>query len=384
MSPKTLSKLKNTGGYFLISMERLSFFLILDLFIILGCDNRADRELLQIEEAEYSTEMFTKNFQPFQDKESKQVAFLELNTHHKIQFFEENGTFIKEIVLADELYQNDQKFCDAFVINSDSILLLSMFTNQLYLLNGNGEIIIKKDYSNANQDGVELWGPLNFVDGKVYTTVMYSYPNYSNSYTLADWQSENVINLKYPRILVDSIDSDDPKSYELLIPDFRSKFGDSTHQIIEPNHVCYTSNHIILSSSYSDSVYCYDYSGNAVKSAQLSSNFTSLKIDPSTFKECEVNPQIINEKCLSNGFIAKIIYDPYRNIYYCKARHPAVEDSRPFSLIMLNSDFQKLDEVTFTSDEFFGSFFVGEKGIYILKNAEDKFLNSSFTIYNYE
>jgi hypothetical protein len=213
---------------------------------------------------------------------------------------------------------------------------------------------------------------------------MYSFPNYSNAYTIKDWQSENVINLSYPRIFVDSIHSDNPCSYKLLIPDFRSKFGDSTYQIIEPNHVCYTSNHIILSSSYSDSVYFYDYNGNEVKSAHLSSKYTSLKINPSTFEECEENPQIINEKCLSNGFVSKIIYDPLRSIYYCKARHPAVEDTRPFSLIIMDSNFQKLDETAFTSEDYFGSFFIGDKGIYILKNTEEKFQKSSFTIYNYE
>jgi hypothetical protein len=103
-----------------------------------------------------------------------------------------------------------------------------------------------------------------------------------------------------------------------------------------------------------------------------------------TFEEDMKDVDLFNVRIRKSSFVYRIYFDSYRQIYYCFVRQPMKGDLLPFSVIIYDTQFNKLDEVNMDETKYYPSAFVGEKGLYIYRKEDTEPQNHYFSIFNYE
>jgi hypothetical protein len=137
-------------------------------------------------------------------------------------------------------------------------------------------------------------------------------------------------------------------------------------------------NKIIISFASSPNLLLRDINNNDYsEEIELHSKYLEKVIPLDSWQDWEAKEKYY----ITQAYFHQIIYDKYRDVYYRFVFHQsAYADSiklqkrsifeKPFSIIILDSNLKKLGETIFPEQKYINSiFFIGRKGLYILKKS---------------
>lgn len=201
--------------------------------------------------------------------------------------------------------------------------------------------------------------------------------------SLEDWRDFGDVKKHFPYVLKDNNFFDDSIHLEMKYPNVKSQFTKRNDQALEPPLSCITDSHVIVFSHYCDTLYVYNQQEEILKKVKVNSKYNPPNCRPRSFEDCRKNMDLINENLKEHGFIARLKHDPYRNLFYCMLYGPKGEKNRPFSIIIYDQYFELLEEIKI-DESVYSNFYVGERGVYLMKIPTDNFEINEFTIYRYE
>lgn len=245
------------------------------------------------------------------------VYFAEFNTRKQIASLKLKDKSA-EVLNLHKLYDSIPEGILTYnVISRDSVLLLSKYTNKLYLINRELEILKKWDFQEQKLKGHLFLPPLNFTQGKIQAAIVYAHNSQKadSILSLKEIAQNSFTNaLVSPIFLEFNLSQDTLNQGNFLLKNIMSRFLDSTHYSSEGRHFTYNSKNNIYTSSRVDSLFVINNTNLSISSFQLNSKFfDSLKISPVT-----VDKLIENEmKILTKGArCASAHYSPTLNTYF--------------------------------------------------------------------
>ena len=363
----------------------LSFFFIL-LISCTSIDNRSEYSWKKIEDITFETGFSTGDIKFFNSNNREYIAFGELRTQLKIVIHEVGGPIVKTIDLSNFMKNESVMRLDYSMISLDSIILLSIYKNRVYLVDDKGDVLHKKNYNSMTYKGqrIELWLPLYFNKNSITCSSMATInDDFPTSPSLNDWRDFGETKKRFPYLFTDKNFFDDSIHKEMKYPNFKSQFTKRNDQALEPPLSCITDSLTILFSHYSDTLYIYTQQGELLKKVKVISKYNPPNCRPRSFDDCRKNMNLINENLQEHGIIARVKHDPYRNFFYCMLYGPKEEKHRPFSIIIYDEGFAPLEEIKI-NETVYSNFYVGERGVYLKKLPTESFEVNEFTIYRYE
>jgi|GEM_PF-2261794 len=328
-------------------------------------------------------------FMPCQSnqKNEEYVAFVNFATYKKFAVFTTKGKHLYDVSIQQLMEQEKTDFFFGGFTGKDTFALLSKYTNRIYLIDKNARVIAKKDYSRYLLDGYEFFPKVYYKNGRIEAGVMYQDPNYPSNATVKDIAKSYHQMYGLPKWFVDPkfFDSTDFSSVQFVVDSFYTRFVKKNQFLSEGRYELNLDSLHIFYSGYTDSLYIYNKANYVLsKAIKISSNFTpKIGAKKTTFKEAKDDPNIFNVRIRNSSFINRLYFDPYRKMYYCFVRFPMKGKLLPFSIIVYDTNFNKLDEIKMDENKYSPNTFVGKKGVYIL-NKDNEPQNRYFSIFNYE
>jgi len=321
------------------------------------------------------------NYSEYNEKEY--IAFADFRTTKKIVLFDIQGKLLYAIPV-DKLLENGKTILISFdIISPDSIALLTAYTNNVLLINSMAEMIYKKDYSPLLLEGIELWTPICFDKKFLRVCINYLDHNLPKYPSKEDFVNSNARGLSFYNLMADTAFYTDAKPI-LQLDSIYCRFASEKQFTTEGNHILMLDSLNIFYSAYSDTLYVYNLAGQLKKTVVVKSDYTTTRINPITYEQYWQDNELLNRNFLKNGFIDKLLWDKYRNLYYCFVRSKMIEKKLPFSIIIFDKDFKKLDEIEMDYNKFYPTAFVGENGLYVKQAYNDDFKINKFTLFRYE
>jgi len=360
------------------------FLFLVILITILSC-NRANHTSLNFKKHElvsYNTGFTASGYHWGTIKVSKDtlIYFADVLTKKKITLFSLTGKKIKTIPL-DTVLKKYLKIDDICVKSLDSVIVLARYANQIYFINGTGNITKHIDLD-----------PYLYINGykfEVYSTVL---PNsdfcLNNDFIfamgLAKFSSEDTTRQKY---LYDFFKTKYHLNYFIKF----SNLSDSIHTktgfnqlyasfkpnkfIVEGSYFKFVNNRIFVLTGYKDTIYELDTNFNVLAKHKILSDYTDLDLGKNIVDIQDIDndpnyPNILAQTC---GRIDKFYYDAFRKRYYVTVSHKVNiknkrkdrAENRPWSLLVYDNKFNKLGEFVFNGKEYYDSFIILKNGIFI-------------------
>lgn len=314
---------------------------------------------------------------------SEYVGFADLRTAKKISVFDISGKPSFSVSVDSLMISENTRFFSFCFASIDSLALLSAYTNKLVVIDTNGKALYKKDYSPLLFHGIQLFPPFYLSKNHLKVGVKYLENNLPENPTKEDYINTNEKTLAFYNLLYDTAfyEKSDPL---LQLDSFYCRFGSKTQILTEGNHILMLDSLNISHSSYSDSLYVYNTKGKLLKTVCIKSEHTKVGINPITYEQYWANNDLLNRNVWENGFISDLLWDKYRNVYYCFVRSAMIDKKLPFSIIILDKDFNNLGETKFDYNKYHLSAFVGKRGLYIMQADNKKFGKYTFSIFRYE
>lgn len=334
----------------------MKHFLFAVGLLILSCTNSTDsvnipkKKVTEISRISYETQHPIGNLKSHVFNKTEYVSFSEFRTWKDIQLFRMDGkrTWLLKLDEVDEFKHVD--FIDYTLINPDSILLLTKNTNVVYLVNSDGKVLQKKDYSALLLDKIELLPALIYDNQKIYLTIMQGAKNRLES--LDDYLNYSKTKLESPKVFIDSNFFDSNSSYsqelygfykqlgsfEYLYPDLGGRFN-----VFDHTHFCYFSN-------WTDTVYFYNNQFKLTKKLHIDPKTTAVTLKPITWKQHLNSSDDVNNTFIENSFITKFHHIASSGIYVCKVQHKKTENK--FTILGYSKKFQPLFEETYDYEKF--------------------------------
>lgn len=301
-----------------------------------------------------------------------------------------NGTFISRIFLSE-----DEKFGTFtpqgfYYHNKDSIFLFPQMTlNNTLLLNRKGQVK-KKYYFPIPEDSNHPMA-LNHSSMPSSPTIYYKNKLYASIGTLKSTSHGNGIDPNTKKYLIaDLLNSEIKINNTISYPkSYHYKHTTNHHAVLLRDYV--KNDFFVSSYPLLDSIYIYDMNLDLVNSRIAKSkyieNFTTVPRNTPV----EDYPKYI----VSESSYGRLIYDSYKQLYYRfvligrffdeSADFESTSSRKnKFSVLILNKDFEVLNEVDFPGSTYFNySAFVGEKGLYLPKiNSYYKDLTEDYIVYD--
>ena len=306
---------------------------------------------------------------------------------NRIQIYDfESGLMIKNI---DYDLEGDNGVGQAprafYIQNKDSIYIYEMWSSVVSLLNQNSKVISRFDLApNGKNTGYSspkgsTQSPLKIIDGKIYMAgIILPWENFElneNQFIQVDLKSRN-LNYIVKR----------PEKYNMH--NWGNKLMFYMNYTYNPN-----SKEFIFGFNNDENIVVTDLNGNNRRTFPTNSKYFD-KIDPYDDEfSYNWNQQKLEEYHYLTPRFWGIMYDKYRKVTYRVALRPnSKEDyqigvrSMQLSIIILNSEYQKIGEFDFDNDKYDPSMtFVSEEGLHFLnlyefRDNEDKMVFDIFGI----
>lgn len=330
----------------------------------------------------------------FEHRLSQELIYMyDHDAQKEIKFYTLNGSLVKSVPLRTAKKMADN-IAGISVISIDTIIINSDYTNQILVINRNGEIWKKIDLTN------------NLIDKKQnqYEFVSSLFPaNQNGSSILLNccWRSnlkdaaqelpprDNLAELTYFYknyyespffITLSNIFSDSPK-IEYHAYGLCKKILNNIEILAEPPSFTCIDNNIFIYSMHSDKLSIINRSDFSFsKSIQIKSEFTNIGV--STIKINAENMDKVRDSTIykieNAGRIIRVLYNVRKKEYYCFVKHEKtnkeINDKRNlFSIIVYKPDFQKKKEYVLDNRLYdYNSSIVTGNGLMILKNDTTK------------
>lgn len=363
-------------------MKQFLFFSLCFVFLVACQENhRKTAPNLQPKTLQFRNDFTAYNLNYFTDSFKREyVSFADFVTAKKIQFHTLDGKQKWSINLKSLMHSEKEKFIYYQVVSPDSILLMSKYTNRIYLINKQAEVLKKLDYSRLLVAGIEFVPPI-YVHGK---TVFHAFNKYPIN-TLST--QEEQVNWEYKSyqkgcIALTSLE-DESRIPEYIGQNLFNRFIKRGEILADGVHFYLNKSKIYYHSAYSDTI--YSISKNQVRPLfRVQSEMGKIYLTPSTREAYNKNTNCINEAYLKQAFITSILFDNDRNRMYVLVRKAQVGEHFPFNVLVYDQAFKKLDEFQFDGTKHHPNGFVGKKGLYLLRNYDKNPNQKSFDLLTYE
>lgn len=381
-------------------MKRYSVLIL--LFLVVSCSKSNNANLLQTVAFDVDFNISHRFSGTFYDETSKKVLiyFADPVSAKKMKIYDDDGVVKDSINLQRAVEALDYKINGIAVFSKDSIVLNSMYTNKLVFVNRKGEIWKQLDLTRhlIDNDNVYEITSSTMSDFKMGNSLLFG----------SDWRmnlndvdkkdgleaSINFYNqcfksnyfFKVSNFKTDSLET------KFGLSDFYSRLYDKPAVLVGPPFYTFVNNKLFLTSNYTNKIFEIDTTALSIrKSFVINSDYTKIGAEPVVAsKEGLTNLQEkINTILKSKGFISRIFYNKSVNKYivivYHEGKNGEIFDDiskRPFSIILLDNNFKKIEEIPFFDMKLRGGFsFMTSKGLMIasaeslseIKSNEKKF-----------
>ena len=329
-----------------------------------------------------------------EEKQENIYYFSDVVSYKEVVFFNSKYEKIKTISLKE--VAKEDNIGGIKPINSDSILVLSLHTSNIYLVNQNGKILKKIILKSLIDVPIEVNAPIAFIDGDVNSLLLANSPPLDSNFNSSDMinsmkLSWNESNKRGYLIKVENALKDPKLSF--CVKGFYSNFAKDDYLYTESPHYLSLKNNIFILSCYSDSLYISERNSCTVeKKIPVKSKFTQLPTEAVSINKDNVANSTHNVHLQTFGYVHDICYDEYRNVYYLSIVHKvpinATKEerggSRAWSVLVLNEKFEALDEVKFEPKQFNHGFIIPVKKGILISNYKDRDsddISTKFTLF---
>lgn len=326
----------------------------------------------------------------FNDKNGETI-FCSYNakTYKKIELFSLNGKIIKSISLNNILANGDQ-IDDVVPISTDSFWVLSAYSNNLYLLGAEGNILsqIKINASLVDTLRTETRGSIfsNFCisNNTFLFNCVYYYKNESQRYTLSDYFRTNKAQ---PYFLKMQSPFDSVPKMTFGLPGFYNRIFKSADAIsVEGALYIPTPKGILLTSWYTDSLYLINENDFSIKDAvRMVSKYSTIGCTPLTAAEFQQGVDL-NARLRHSGGVLGMYYDSFRDLIYIVLREEAAKNTagpnNRKSLLVFDSSLHLKDEIKLDCNKYdLSEMYVLKEGLLINKLDKNHGSDSKFQLF---
>ena len=289
------------------------------------------------------------------------LYFGDTRTFKCIDIVSFDGSVFSKIPL-NEITNLGHQINNFYIKSIDSILVLSLYTNQLFLINNKGNILKQIDLNSLFKGGKKyglkssLYQDFYF-KGKILLKGFLNVLNEPDPFN--DWvQFNKYLNRKIysePYFFQISNVFSDSMSLNTGLDGFYLNFLTPDYEALESPLYYHTENRLFCLSVYSDKIYEIDpYEFKIIKQITVASDFTKVSEAPVPInKQTEGKTEVlISNNGQTQGAIRKLLYDKYRKLFYVFVIHSVNADApeekrsmnRPWSLIIYTENFEKIRE----------------------------------------
>ncbi len=370
----------------LIIMKAFLFPLavIFYIFIVSSCANESggDQRSLKIiqDSVEFNVSYYAHPY--YHDFGTEEAfGFAEFTTAKKISVFNESRRLLYTVKVDSAMKTTNSKFCTMDFVSMDSILLLSPYRNKVSVINAEGQMVYHKDYSYLFDAGYEIWPTVHIERNQLLASISYLTPPHEDnldSYTVLKNQK------LAKKILIDTSFFTHAKPV-LAVDSFYNRFAKSDEMTMEGDYyepgkdgaiICY--------SGYSDTLYIYGRDGVLSRMIPVKSRLKNIKMKPITLEMDEKDGSLLNKNFIQSAFISELLYDKYRDLYYCIIRHKKQGDILPYNILIFDGDFNPLDEITIDTQKYANRYFVTKQGLWLNYSSGTNMRKQYFSIFRYE
>lgn len=315
------------------------------------------------------------------------IFYADYNTFKKIVIHSFIKNEVQEVDLS-KIINRGEKIFGYEVVNLDSIYVLTRYTSKVFLINNKGNIkqeidfnqysSIKNKYELMRSSSPFLYNDTTFIfslDYRVDTgTVKENHNNGKKEATL----------FKVNNFKKDSL------SCKLGLYNLYNNFTTENDFSIEGNNFTFINERIIFYSAYSDTLYIINPITLALDDkVKITSEFSQVHINPVKITDQLSGKSDLNKNFKSNGQIRGLLYDSRKNKYFCFVTHKPKKKVNPWSIIVLDEKFNKIDEVKMDHTKYSSSGVMTDEGILISNyyetlNDKDHFKKNTMTLFRYE
>ena len=328
--------------------------------------------------------------------DSSLLYFYNPATYSRIDFFSAHQHLVKTVSLK-KVKRKCLAINNIAVVSPDSIFILSDHTNQIFLIDGNGNVLNQRIFldSSVAHFKLELTSSLLsgflFNDDQLVFKCSY-YPAERNN-RFRNYYSYNRQSCYFASISI----------YDVFNPACKLKFhlkgfynyflanGDCN---VEPPYYVFEKNNILMGSTYSDTVYILDRDFTLKHKIKLQSQYTpAIKCRPMRYN-ISGEDYLIGEDSLGlrqtmSAMISNITFDEFRKLYYFTIIHPVdpdFEEERKFierrsSVLIYDTNFSFLQEVLIPK-ALTHEVFIRKDGLMWKLNDKDEIDHYKYALYN--
>jgi hypothetical protein len=382
------------------SMKKILFNLFLLTLLSACTTNTSTKNFQHIKNYIFYSGFLTGNMQIRTINKKEYICYGDLKTRKKITIHSLDDSEKYSIDVSKINKQGEQAITYA-VNNFDSIYLLSKFSNFIFLIDSSGAIknkynINKNLLINAQFELSPTSSPFLYNDSTFILSLNFKPDNSYQFNSLSD-------HIKYAKDAKRSYQlckitnlNEDTLDFQFGTKNLYANFTKETDLTVEGNHYSLVNNRIIFTSAYSDSLYLIDpITLDVKKKIKITSDYSQVYISPISIADNLNDYKLLNQNFKSNGQIRDIVYDESKKLYYCAVNHKpkSIEtswsDPIPWSIIVLNDDFKKVDEVKMDETKYSFSIMMCSQGLLVSNYYETKddpyfFTKNTLALFRYE
>ena len=350
---------------------------------LLGC-NQPDLKLVPKNSVVYELG-YAARAQPcvFDEDGKRYVGFGNLEATYLVSIFTEKG----ELVSVTDIYpamERENCYAESYqCLSKDTIAILyNRCGDWLGLINSKGDSIRTYKFDDLGSNGLALQRQFEHKDGKYWFEIGYSFwdlpeeeqPVYYSQYF-------RLVNHS-PRLMMAS--GKDLENREYLMSALTSRFAQDTHDVYEERVIEWVDDKLLCCSQYCDTIYEFDTHGKLLRMVKIPSR--TGKLSKKEKVHYRTSNEEWNEHTITDPMVADLLYDKYREVYYCIVKDTMYShdffDSTLFHIVIYDKELNQRGYVSFNDFKHLPwCAFVGKKGLYIRQNSRDLYYRSRYTIF---
>lgn len=363
-------------------MKSTVTFVILLLFVS-GCSQKDPGKTLRLKEEllTYENSFPAYNLAHFTNSDNQEfLSFADFVTHKQILFHALDGSKKWSVDVKPLMNREKEKFICYHIISADSILLLTKYSNKLYLIDRNATILKKFDYSGLLARGIEF-APLIYSENKFIYLTLNHYPvrRLNTPNDINEWSAQAMRQEQIGRLEIGKDDQTIAYFGKNLINRFLASEdidAQGTYYVVNREKIYYFS-------PYTDTLYAI-HENKTEPLVKITSQIGKIHVTPSTREQYNRDADCINKAYVQQAFICEVLFDNYSERIYVIVRKPKVDDYFPFHVLVYDTHFKQLEELKFDGMKHLPTGFVGKKGLYLLRNYDKNPNQKSFDLLTYE
>jgi hypothetical protein len=379
-------------------MKNFIIFILLN-FTILSCSSETKFSIKKTAELKFDigfkpNHMFSGCLS--NEKGEDFFYFGELTSAKKIKFFTDKGDSLFTISLKNTLSEIGE-INDVYVISLDSIVLLTNYTNQLYLVNKKGTIIANKDLSYTIGNKKELYSSIFHSFGMSKNNLLFRQSHLTDGVdsvtsNYQDLKNYYNINQTLPRFVeFRNVFSNKKLVVKEHLPNFLRKFCKENSFTFDFDYHALSKDRLFISSWYSDKIFIYNVEKQKIeKELVVKINHGKIGSKPYQMNDSKYNFEAITKQVNQAGRFSAVInrffYDEANNLLYVLVFHEQKDlnseingNARPWTLNVYNKNYDLVSSKTFDHKSYsMGLTICTKKGLYVQQQEDINKKNKNY------